>query len=113
MINVTLQFRKDFKSAKLLTKTSFFLYFSNRPKSDEGIKGDNESICTRLAKHVSKYVAKSELIWIDYEQLMMDYFDCIFLSTDDLAHLIPVFSLVPWFLCFLQQLLHKFEEHET
>ena len=52
---------------------------------------------------------KLKLIWIDYEQLIMDYFDCIFIyiSTDHLAYLIPMFSLVSWFLYFLQDLLQE------
>ena len=29
--NVNLQFKKDFKSAERLTKTSFFFYFRDRP----------------------------------------------------------------------------------
>ena len=33
--NVNLPFKKDFEFAELLTKTSFFLYFSDRPKNDE------------------------------------------------------------------------------
>ena len=41
------------------------------------------------------------LILIDYEQLTMDCFNCIFISTtNNLAYLtpIPMFSLVSWFL---------------
>ena len=36
--NVNLPFKKDFKFAALLTKTSFFLYFRDRPKNGEGNK---------------------------------------------------------------------------
>ena len=36
--NVNLLFKKDFKIAELLTKTSFFLYFRDRPKNGEGNK---------------------------------------------------------------------------
>ena len=36
--NVNLPFKKDFKFAELLTKTSFFLYFRDRPKNGEGNK---------------------------------------------------------------------------
>ena len=36
--NVNLPFKKDFKIAELLTKTSFFLYFKSRPKNGEGNK---------------------------------------------------------------------------
>ena len=69
--NVNLQFKKDFKSAELPTKTSFFLYFRDHPKNGEGNKGDVESICTRVTKHASKYVVKAEVnlnwLWtIDY-----------------------------------------------
>ena len=59
--NVNIQFKKDFKSAQLLTKTSFFLYFSNRSKNGEGNKGDVESIYARVTKHASKCVAKAEV----------------------------------------------------
>ena len=34
--NINLPLKKDFKFAELLTKTSFFLYFRNRPKNGEG-----------------------------------------------------------------------------
>ena len=43
----------------------------------------------------------------------MDCFDPIFISTNDLAYLILMLSLVLWFLYFLQQLLEDYEEHET
>ena len=33
--NVKLPFKKDFKLAKVLTKTSFFLYFRDRPENGE------------------------------------------------------------------------------
>ena len=36
--NVNILFKKDFKFAKLLTKTSFFLYFRDRPENGEGNK---------------------------------------------------------------------------
>ena len=36
--NVNLLFKKDFKIAELLTKTSFFLYLRDRPKYGEGNK---------------------------------------------------------------------------
>ena len=38
MRNVNLPFKKDFKIAELLSKISFFLYFRDRPKNDEGNK---------------------------------------------------------------------------
>ena len=59
--NVNLQFKKDFKSAELLTKTSFFLYSRDRPQNGERNKGDVESIRARVTKHASKYVAKAEI----------------------------------------------------
>ena len=36
--NVNLPFKKDFKFAELLTKTSFFLYFRHRPENGERSK---------------------------------------------------------------------------
>ena len=36
--NVNLPFKKDFKFAELLTKTSFFLYFRDHPENGEGSK---------------------------------------------------------------------------
>ena len=104
---------EDFVIAELLTKTSFFLYFRDGLKDGEGNKGDAESICARVTNMHQNMWRKLRLIWIDYEQLIMDCFHCIFKSTDNLAHLIPVFWLVSWFLCFLHHLLQEYEEHET
>ena len=59
--NVNLQFKKDFKTVELLTKTSFFLYFRDCTKNGEGNKGDVKSICARVTKHASKFVAKVEV----------------------------------------------------
>ena len=42
-VNVNLQFKIGFKSAELLTKTSFFLYFRDRPTNGKGRKGNVES----------------------------------------------------------------------
>ena len=53
---------KDFKRAELLTKTSFFLYFRDRPKNDEGNKRDVESIYVIVTKHASKMWQKLRLI---------------------------------------------------
>ena len=36
--NVNLPFKKDFKFAELLTKTSSFVYFRDRPENGEGYK---------------------------------------------------------------------------
>ena len=47
--NVNLLFKKDFKIAELLTKTSFFCYFRDRPKNGEGNK----------QKRRRKYTSKS------------------------------------------------------
>ena len=66
-------------------------------------KEDVKSIRTRVIKHAFKKVWKLKLIWIDYEQLIVDFFDVIFRSTDDSGYLISVFSLVSWFLYFLLQ----------
>ena len=99
--NVNLLFKQDFKIAKLLTKTSFFLYFRDRPKNGERNKGDVESICAKVTKRIKK--CGLNLTWINYEQFIMNGFDCIFISTNNLAYLIPIlmFSLVSWFLYFL------------
>ena len=61
MKNVNLLFKKDFKSAELLTKTSFFLYFRERPKNGEGNQGDAESISAKVTKHALRKVAKAEI----------------------------------------------------
>ena len=47
--NVNLPFKKDFKFAELLTKTSFFLYFRDRPENGERNK----------QKRCRKYMRKS------------------------------------------------------
>ena len=54
-------------------------------------KGDFKSLCAKLTKPTSKKAAKAEV-----EQLIMDCFDCIFISTNNSAYLIPmpIFSLV-------------------
>ena len=43
----------------------------------------------------------------------MDCFECMFISTQNLAYLIPIFSLVSLLLYFFQYLLQEYEEHET
>ena len=60
MRNVNLPFKKDFKFAELLTKTSIFVYFRDRPENGEGNKGDVERMCAKVTKHASKKVAKAE-----------------------------------------------------
>ena len=58
--NVTLPFKKCFKFAELLTKTSFFL--ETIPKmAKERNKGDVESVCVKVTKQSSKKAAKAEV----------------------------------------------------
>ena len=64
-------------------------------------KRDFESMCARVTKVEYFFPLRTQkLIWIDYEQLIMDCCDCIFISTNNLAYSIPIpmFSLVSWFL---------------
>ena len=93
--NVNVLLNKYFQSAELLTKTSFFLYFRDRPKNGEGSNKQLERIIARVTKHASKKLAKAEVIlncslWIEYEQLLKGCFDCIFTSMDGLAYLILI-----------------------
>ena len=85
--NVNLLFKKDFKFAELLTKTSFFAYFRDSPENGEWNKVDVESICAKVTKHVSKKVAKADanLNWLWTIKFIIDCFDCIFISTNDLS----------------------------
>ena len=64
--NVNLLFKKNFKSAQLLTKASFFIYFRDHPKNGEGNKGDFKSTCARVIKYTSIKVAKAvvNLNWL-------------------------------------------------
>ena len=51
-------------------------------------KGDVESICAKVTKHASKKVAKAEVnlnYWLWTIELIMICFDCVFISTSDLA----------------------------
>ena len=59
--NVNFLFKKYFKSAEHLTKTSSFLYFRDRLKSGEESKGDVESVSARVTKHAPKNVAKADV----------------------------------------------------
>ena len=52
----------DFKSAELLTETSFFLYFRDRPKNREENKGEVESICARVTNMYQNTWRKLRLI---------------------------------------------------
>ena len=55
MKNENHQFKKDFKSAELLTKTSSFLLKTV-------LKGEEvKSICAGVTKHITKKVAKAEV----------------------------------------------------
>ena len=54
--------KKDFKSAELLTETSFFLYFRDRPKNREGNKGEVASICARVTNMYQNTWRKLRLI---------------------------------------------------
>ena len=45
--NLNLLFKKNSKRAELLTKTSFFLYFRDRPENGEGNKQRNRRKYTR------------------------------------------------------------------
>ena len=51
--NVNLPFKKKIKITELLTKISFFFYFRDRPKNDEGNKLDVESICARATNNIN------------------------------------------------------------
>ena len=61
MRNVNLLLKKDFKSAGLLTETSFFLYSGDRPKMAKESNQDVQSTSARVAKDASKKVAKAEV----------------------------------------------------
>ena len=54
------------KGQKILSKTSFYLYFRDTPKNGEWSKWDVDSICVRVTKDTSKKVAKVEgnLDWL-------------------------------------------------
>ena len=73
--------KKDLKIAEQLTKIYFFFYFRDRAIKGEGNK----------QRRHRKYMRKSKTCI-----LIMDCFDYILISTNDLAYLIPVpmFSLV-------------------
>ena len=60
--NVNLPFKKDFKFAELLTKTSFFFFTLETAlkMAKETNKVNVESICAKVTKHASKMVAKAE-----------------------------------------------------
>ena len=51
-------------------------------------KGDVENMCAKVTKHASKKVAKAEVnlnYWPWTIELIMNCFDCVFISTSDLA----------------------------
>ena len=106
--NGNLLFKKDLKIAELYTKTSFFLYFRGRSKNDISII---KSVCARVTKHASKKVAKAEtdLNWLWTTDCGLFWLYIL----HPWAIPIPMFSLVSWFLYFLQHLLQEHEVHET
>ena len=60
--NLNLPFKKCFKFAELLTKTSSFLYLETvLKKANEINQGGVESKCARVTKHASNKVAKAEV----------------------------------------------------
>ena len=65
--------------------TLFFLYCRDRPKNTEEDKGNVESIYARVTNMHQNTWQNLRLIWIDYEQLIMDWFHCTSKSTDNLA----------------------------
>ena len=99
--------KKDFKSVELLTKSTFNMSFKVRPKNWEGNKQRRHREYMRKVNKTctKKKLRKLMFIWNDYEQLIMNCFDCIITSTDDVIYLISVFSMVSWSLYFLQHLL--------
>ena len=54
-------FKKNFKSAVILTKTSFFLYFRDRPKMVKETKERRKYKRKTYYKHGSKKVAKAKV----------------------------------------------------
>ena len=63
--------QKGFYKCRTSNQNIFFSSFRDHLKNGEGSKGDAESICARVTKHVSKKVTKAEVnlnwLWtIDY-----------------------------------------------
>ena len=85
-----------YKIADLLSKTSLFTLETILKMAKKENKGDVESTCARVAKHTFRKVAKAEVNLNYYHQLIMDCFNCIFISTNVLTYFIPIliFSLV-------------------
>ena len=87
--NVNLPFKKDFKFTELFTKTFFFLYFRDRPKNGERNKQRRRRYYMRKSNWICiKKGGKScevNLNWLWTIEWVMDCFDCIFISTNDLA----------------------------
>ena len=60
--NVTRPFKKDFKFAELLTKTSFCFTLETVLKmAKETTKETSRSVCAKVTKSASKMVAKTEV----------------------------------------------------
>ena len=99
--NVNLPLKKDFKFTELLTKTSLSFTLETVLKMAKEINwGDVESIYAKATKHASKKVAKAEinLNWLWTIELIMGCFDCIVISTNDLAW--PIWYQYQCFHCF-------------
>ena len=76
------------KSHNFVPKLPFFLNLETALKmAKETNKGEVESKCARVAKSAPWRTLK--LIWIDYEQLIKDCFDCI-IFTINLVYFIPM-----------------------
>ena len=88
-----------------LPKHPFF--FRARPEDGEGKKrnkGDFESMCAKVTTHASKKVAKAEVnlnYWLWTIELIMDCFDCVFISTGDLAWTVWYIEKYGEVICFL------------
>ena len=89
--------KRILKLQNFLPKHPFFFTSETVLKIAKGTnKGDVESICAKVTKHIKSRWRKLKLIWINYGQFIMDCFDYIFISTNNLVYLIPIlmFSLV-------------------
>ena len=102
-----LRYLRNLNLFKLQKHPFFFI-------SETDVKMAKETQRRRIATRQSnkthlKRWRKLKLIWINYERLTMYCFDCIFISRSNLTYWIPisVFSLVSWFLYFLQHLLSR------
>ena len=106
--------KKILKLLNFLPKSPFSFTLKTIVKvGKETNKWNIEIIYTRVTKHASKKVSKAKvnLNWL----WKIDCFDCIFISRDNLACLVPMsmFLLGSWCLYFLQHLLQVCVEHKT